>query len=178
MNDRISEWSWESAHDVAEIHALVCASDAHVATPEALAPERSLLSTEWLIGQGATQVLRCAGRAAASFNLLWTPTFDERHATFPPCAKPAYLARLAVDPAWIGRGPLIAAQCIRRAIELASAGGADVLRSETNPDLIKTRKLLGSFGFVEHGGLVDADGRRRVYLQLSLPQAISAPDAS
>ncbi len=161
-------WIWELARDAAEIHALLCASDAFVATSEAPAPVRNMVSTQGLIEAGATQVLRLDGRAVASFNLLWKPPFDLLNAEFPPCVRPAYLTRLAVDPEWLAGGALVGAQCLRRAVDLAIESGADALRSETNPDLARTRAMLELFGFTEHGAVRDPDGRRRVYLHLAL----------
>lgn len=165
--DHRASWIWETAADADEIHALLCASDRSVATPEAPAPQRNRDSTHRLILAGATQVLRRDGVAVASFNLLDTPPFDESYGHFPPARHPLYLGRLAVDPAWTGSGSLIGAQCVRCAIEMARAAGADALRAETNPDLIRMRALLGTFAFAEYGAMSDPDGRRRVCLQLS-----------
>jgi GNAT superfamily N-acetyltransferase len=159
---------WESARDAEEIHALLCASDAFVATPEAPPPKRNRATTQRLIDEGATQVLRHDGRAVASINLLWTPPFEMGQAQFPPAARPAFLARLAVDPEWAKRGSILGAQCIRRAMDLALERGADAIRCEANPDLTRTRAMLGLFGFSEHGAAQDPDGRRRVYLHLAL----------
>jgi hypothetical protein len=165
-----SDWIWETARDAGEIHALLCACDTFVATPTAKPPLRNVETTRRLVGEGATQVLRHQGGAVASFNLLWKAPFNESNARFPFASRPAFLGRLAVDPKWLERGAIVGAQCLRRAIDLALECGADALRAETNPDLVRMKALLDLFGFAEYGTACDPDGRRRVYLHLSLPQ--------
>jgi GNAT superfamily N-acetyltransferase len=160
---------WEAATDADEIHALLCASDQSVATLQAPAPQRNRDTTRRLVRAGATQVLRGDGGAIASFNLLDAPPFDESYGHFPPARRPLYLGRLAVRPE--STDSLVGAQCVRRAIELARAAGADALRAETNPDLVRMIGLLRAFGFVEYGGMADPDGRRRSCLQLSFANA-------
>lgn len=158
-------WSWEVAADAGLVHELLCACDRHTAVPAAPAPVRNLETTERRVREGAVHLLRHAGEPVATFTLTWSPPFTADPSVFPPARKPAYLGRLAVQPAWLERGTLAGVQCLRRAAEVARAGGADVLRSEANPDLRAVRALLDMFGFVEHGAAQDPDGRRRVYLQ-------------
>ncbi|WP_437854459.1 hypothetical protein [Sorangium sp. So ce363] len=157
--------SWEVASNAEEVHALLCASDAHHATPENPAPARRLETTRRRVQAGSVHLLRQGAEAIAMFTLTWEPPFEADLAIFPPAGKPAYLSRLVVHPAGLARGSLAGARCLRRAVELATAGGADVLRSEANPDLTQVRALLGMFGFEEHGRAQSEDGRRRVYLQ-------------
>jgi hypothetical protein len=99
------------------------------------------------------------------FTLTWDPPFDTAAANFPRAQKPAYLCRLAVNPAVLDGGSMVGARCVRRAVELASRSGADALRSEANPDLTAVRSMLDLFGFEEHGHAQSEDGRRQVYLQ-------------
>jgi hypothetical protein len=166
--DEPKAWTWEVATDVDEIHALVCASDAHTATPAAPAPTRSLEATAWRVRAGAVQVLRYGRDAVATFTLTWSPPLEEAAATFPQATRPAYLGRLAVRPEWLDNGSLVGVQCLRRSIELATGGGADVLRCEANPDLTRVRTLLDLFGFREYGRAESDSGRRRVHLQKDL----------
>jgi GNAT superfamily N-acetyltransferase len=161
-------WSWELSADAEEVHALLCASDAYHATPGSPAPLRSLETTRRRVGAGSVHLLRRGSEAVAMFTLTWDPPFEGGGALFPPARKPAYLGRLAVHPDWLARGSIVGAQCLRRAVEVATRGGADVLRSEANPDLTQVRALLGMFGFQEHGRSRAEDGRPRVYLQKAL----------
>lgn len=158
-------WSWEVATDATTVHELLCACDRHTAVPAAPAPVRNPETTRARVREGAVHLLRHGGQAVATFTLTWSPPFTADPSVFPPARKPAYLGRLAVHPAWLEGGTLAGVQCLRRAGEVARAGGADVLRSEANPDLRSIRALLDLLGFVEHGSAQDPDGRRRVYLQ-------------
>jgi L-amino acid N-acyltransferase YncA len=63
---------------------------------------------------------------------------------------------------------LIGVQCVRRAVDVAREIGAEVLRSEANPDLAATRQLLGQLGFEQVGPVEEEGGVRRVALQKSL----------
>jgi hypothetical protein len=160
--------SWKTATNAEEIHALLCACDAYTATPVAPPPTRSRETTVRRVTEGVVQVLRCNSFAVATFTLTRDPPFVEPSYHYPPARAPMYVGRLAVHPDWLRRGGLVGAQSLRRAIELATSAGADVLRSEANPDLTATRALLHQFGFKEYGGATDGTGRRRVYLQKEL----------
>lgn len=161
-------WSWETSSDAAEVHALLCACDAYQATPCAAAPLRNPVTTERRVAEGAVQVLRHDGRAVATFTLSWDAPFSAPPGTFPSATKPAHLGRLAVLPEWLERGALLGVRCVRRALDLARQAGADVVRSEANPDLSRVVAMLRQLGFEEHGAAQSQDGRRRVYLQKRL----------
>ncbi|MFI1792590.1 hypothetical protein ACH40D_29890 [Streptomyces olivaceoviridis] len=161
-------WQWGVAEpgDAPEVHALLGACDTYQAeqsgTPVPLRrPER----TRELVASAAVHVLRSADGIAAMFTLAWD---DSTPDGYPPAARPARLSRLAVRPELLSTGSMAGVQCVRRAIELATARGADVLRAEANPDLAQTRALLGHLGFQQHGP-VESDGDRRwVRLQRQL----------
>jgi hypothetical protein len=157
------------ATDVGQVHELLCASDAYAAARYGLpAPVRNPATSCSLVEQGLVHLLRRGGVAAAMFTLGWNPPF-EPPTEFPPAAKPAYLRRLAVAPAHLAEDPLLGAQTLRRAVEVATALGADALRAETNPDLSGIVALMTTFGFRQYG-LTRTDGwMRRVYLQKQLP---------
>lgn len=162
-------WSWEVGADVEEVHQLLLACDRYQARCFAVpAPLRNIASTERQVGAGEVQLLRLGKEPVAMFTLSWQPGLDQDPAPFPPARRPAYLRRLAVSPAWLARGSLAGAQCLRRAVQLATEAGADALRSEANPDLIGPATLLRLFGFQQCGQGDTRDGRRRVYLQKSL----------
>lgn len=156
------------AAEAGMVHALICACDLYTATADAPPPVRSFETTERRVRNGSVHLLRHGGEPVATFTLTWDPSFKADLSIFPVATKPAYLGRLAVSTTWLDRGSIAGAQCLRRAIEVASRDGADVLRSEANPDLRSVRILLDLFGFVEHARAQDPDGRRRVYLQRPL----------
>jgi len=162
------EIRWEIAADPDEVHALLCECDAYTATARAPAPTRSFATTRRFVEESAVQVLRCGGDAIAMFTLTFAPPFSEDFSVYPPVRKPAYITRLAVDPAWLSRGTLVGARCVRAACDLAVRAGADVLRSEANPDLQAVRALLEAFGFEQYGPVFDDGTRRRVYMQKKL----------
>lgn len=165
--------AWAVATDPAEAHELLCASDSYQAertgTP---APARRIASTERLVRAGATHMLRQGGRAVAMFTLTTDPPFDAAEVPFPFAATPRYLQRLAVHPDLTARGSLAGARCVRQALELAAAAGADVLRCEANPDLVATRELLASLGFEQVGEVLETGGARRVHLQRRIPTGV------
>ena len=167
-NDNSLSWAWEVARDVEEVHALLCASDAYSATHEVPAPLRNKATTEHRVWTGSVHLLRFDVEAVGMFTLTWDPPFEQDLSVFPPAKHPIYIGRLAVKPEWQSRGSIVGAQCLRKAAELAIAAGADVIRSEANPDLKRTRKLLDLFGFIEYGRVLSDDGRNRVYLQKNL----------
>ena len=155
---------------VAEVHALLCASDASAATSNAPAPVRRLETTQRLVEAGLVHVLRLKGEAVAMFTLTWEAPSSSPESIYPPAEKPAYIQRLAVKPGMPEMGVLLGARCLRRAVELAESAGADVLRSEANPDLERVRALLKLFGFESFGQEESPDGRRRVFLQKNLSE--------
>ncbi|RFU86637.1 hypothetical protein DY218_11215 [Streptomyces triticagri] len=107
-------------------------------------------------------------RLLGMFTMTATPRMPA-HPDFPPAHKPAQLSRLAVAPELLAAGSLTGVRCVRKAIAVASALGADVLRSEANPDLQGTRQLLDQLGFFQQGPVhTDESGRRFVYLQKTL----------
>jgi hypothetical protein len=163
-------WSWETASSAVEVHDLLCACDEYQAMAYGIpAPRRSVESSRRRVHSGSVQLLRVDRDPVAMFTLSWEPTFDADLSIFPAAERPAYLARLAVAPEWLRSGSLAGAQCLRRAIALASSQGADALRSEANPDLLGPRTLLDLLGFVECGqGRRPETGLRRVYLQRAI----------
>lgn len=170
-------WKWEAAGDADEVHRLLCESDQYTATADAPAPVRNIETTRRRVDTGCVQILRCDGRAAAMFTLTWEPPFAEELSVFPDANTPMYLSRLAVRAEWLERGSMVGVRCIRRAVELATAAGADAIRSEANPDLEAVAALLRMMGFVETVRRQASDGRRRMYLQKNLPRTMP-PSAS
>jgi GNAT superfamily N-acetyltransferase len=159
-------WSWTVGGDVGELHALLCACDAQQAADSGTpAPRRDIRTMERRIGDRNVHVLRLDGTAVGMVTLTWTPPFDLDAADYPPAERPAYMGRLAVHPEWLGRGSLVGARCIRKAVQVASCARADVVRSEANPDLTATRTLLELLGFRQHGDTKrEARGPATVYL--------------
>lgn len=160
---------WEIAADADEVHALLCASDAAQATPEAPAPQRRMERTRRRVESDAVHLLRLDGAAAAMLTLTPEPPFGDDLGPFPPLRRPAYLSRLAVEPVVLRREPLVGARCVRRAIDLATAEGADGMRSEANPDFVRVLRLLTFAGFEQQGPIRSDGRRRRVGLQRPLP---------
>ena len=156
--------AWEVATDADEVHRLLCASDAAHATREAPAPARHVATTRRRVEDGAVHLLRVNGEPAAMFTLTWQPAFDASIDVFPVARHAAYMSRLAVAP---GRDDLAGARCVRHAVAVARAAGAEVLRCEANPDL-PTYSLLRMHGFEPFGPVEEASGRRRVRLQKPL----------
>lgn len=167
---------WSRAADAREVHELLCVSDAYAAARHDLpAPVRHLLTSRDLVGQGLVHLRRREGVAVAMFTLGWQPP----HAPpkeYPPAVRPAYLQRLAVDPASLGKDALLGAQTLRRAVEVAAALGADAIRAETNPDLGGIVALLTHFGFLPYGPILTEGWMRRVYLQKQLPGSAAVPE--
>jgi hypothetical protein len=163
-------WSFRTGDDPSVIHALLIASDRHHAATYGLAaPVRSIETSQWLARSGAVQLLMHGERPAAMFALTAEPPFTVPDDLFPGARSPLYLQRLAIEPDWLARDPLLGARCLRRAVELAEGRGADALRSEANPDLTASAELLSRFGFVQCGpALSSPSGLRRVYLQKDL----------
>jgi hypothetical protein len=173
-------WSWQVGTDVAAIHALLRASDAHHAAVHGLpTPARRLSTTRRLVESGAVQTLRHGPALVGMFTLTSEPPFTQDASIFPRARRPAYLQRLAVAPDWLSSVPLVGVRCLRRAVQVATTQGADALRAEANPDLTATAALLVTFGFVPCGSVRAADGLRRVYLHKDLvPAQPGRPGAS
>jgi hypothetical protein len=161
---------WEQGSDVEAIHSLLLASDAQMAAEYGLpVPTRRIATTERCVEEGAVHVLRSETGIVAMFTLTWNPPFGQDLVDlFPPQDRPAYLQRLARAASAAAQDPLLGAQCLRRAIERANIAGADALRCEANPDLLRTRTLYELFGFRRYGPVQGANGLRRIYLEKSL----------
>jgi hypothetical protein len=165
----VTAWVWEVADDADAVHALLCASDAKAASDTGTpAPVRGLDSTRSRVGERAVHLLRADGEPAGMFTLTPFPPYDRDLAIFPAATRPLYLQRLAVDPGWAVRAPVVGLQCVRRAIEVATAAGADALRAEANPDLARVVSLLELCGFRPCGPPESSGGVRRLYLQMPL----------
>jgi hypothetical protein len=95
--------SWEVGNDVEEIHALLCASDAHHANDRSPAPSRNIETTRERARTGAVHVFRHDGEAIAMFTLTQTAPFAEPTSSFPAARQPTYLSRLVVAPHWLAR---------------------------------------------------------------------------
>ncbi|MFE2353648.1 hypothetical protein [Streptomyces parvulus] len=163
-------WTWETARDADEVHALLQACDARQALSHGSpVPVRNPATTARRVGAGEVHLLRHAGEPAGMFTLSWEPPFALDPDAFPPARRPAYLGRLAVAPERLDDGTPVGASCVRRALELAADRGADALRAEANPDLTNTVRLLELLGLRRHGDvLTDARGRRTVRLHKPL----------
>jgi hypothetical protein len=160
---------WVEATEPDEVHDLLLASDRHVAARYGLpVPQRDRRSTRQLVSERRTHLLRVDGAAVAVFALTPTPAFDVDLAIFPPAARPAYLRRLAVRPERLDDGELYGPACVRRAMEVAAAHGADALRAETNPDLAGIVRLLEAFGFEQYGPVRTEGWMRRICLACDL----------
>lgn len=160
---------WTTATDPDEVHDLLLASDRYVADRYGLpVPRRNAHSTRHLVDEGLVHMLRVDGAAAAVFTLTATPAFDVDLAIFPPAVRPAYLRRLAVRPERFADGELYGPACVRRAMEVAAAQGADALRAETNPDLVGVVRLLEAFGFERYGPVRTEGWMRQTYLACDL----------
>lgn len=160
--------TWTVADDPEEVHELLRESDAAQAMPEAPVPVRSMETTRRRVADGSVHGLRLDGELAAMITVTWEPPSAGAASAYSPARKPAYISRLAVRPQFLEQQPLAGASCIRRAIEVCASGGADVLRSEANPDLEAVMRLLRMLGF-ERQGPVHGDGVRRwVHLEKRL----------
>jgi hypothetical protein len=164
-----TRWSWGIATDPVETHELLCACDRFQAERHpSPVPRRSFATTEARVREGAVHLLRADGEPAGMFTLTWQPPFDAGADAPPDAGRPAYLGRLAVHPRWLAAGSMVGVQCVRRAIEAAREAGADVLRSEANPDLAGTWELLRTLGFTPLGPVEESGGVRRAKLQKTL----------
>lgn len=167
--DRHAEMTWETATDPGQVHNLITASDRfHAARYGLGAPVRRPESTEGLVRAGSVQVLRSGPELVATFTVTDRPPFAQDVSIFPSANHPLYLQRLAVEPHWLTRTPLLGMRCLRRAVSYAASLGADALRSEANPDLEATARLLAAVGFVRYGPVSSGGELRRVYLHLDI----------
>ncbi|GEB49092.1 MULTISPECIES: hypothetical protein [Streptomyces] len=171
-------WRWEVSRDPDEVHALLCACDAHQAAASGTsAPRRRPETTERRVRSGAVHLLRHGSRPAGMFTLSADASFTVAEAGFPHADRPLYLSRLSVAPEWLAGGSLVGLRCVRRALAVAAESGADALRSEVNPDLADTCALLHTLGFAQFGPtLSDEHGRRRAYLHRGLTPAAGGAD--
>ncbi len=156
---------WSRATDAHEVHELLLACDAFNATPSAPAPRRNFTTTERSVALGNVYVARRAAHLVASFTLSDEPPFIADLSVFPAAERPLYLRRLTVSPDVLEQGSIVGAQCLRKATEVAIALGADAIRAEANPDLVKVFTLLTLFGFREYARSSPTDANRRAYLQ-------------
>lgn len=160
---------WEIAQDVDLVHELLCSSDEHLAIRYGLpVPRRNVETTRARVQAREVQLLRGGERPLAMFTLTWAPPFAQSLDVFTFRTKPAYLQRLVVNPEAEKQDLLLGARCVRHAIGLAFGGGADAIRSEANPDLTATFRLLELFGFRRVGPDQTFDGLRRTYLEKAL----------
>ncbi|MFJ4963927.1 hypothetical protein EES43_28165 [Streptomyces sp. ADI96-02] len=160
---------WEVARLDAEVHALLCASDAlHARLSGTPVPRRDPETTRRRVRAGCVRVLRSGGTAVASFTLTTEPPFPPDEARFAPAARPLYLSRLSVLPALLETGEPAGLRCLREALREARARGADVLRAQANPDLRGSSALLAQLGFEQQGPVLEDAGVRRVHLQRRL----------
>ncbi|MGC4807628.1 hypothetical protein [Micromonospora sp. DT233] len=161
---------WVVADDPVEVHDLLCASDAHqAAATGSPVPARRLATTSQRVASGSVHLLRAGGRAVGMFTLTWDAPYDASAVPFPAARRPSYLSRLSVRPDELAAGSLVGVRCVRRAIQVAGAQGADDLRAEANPDLAPTWALLTGLGFLPCGPThSDAAGRSWAYLHRPL----------
>lgn len=161
---------WAVAVDVDEVHDLLCACDLRQAVESGTpVPARRFETTKRRVESGAVHVLTEDGVAIATFTLTDEAPFPPDPGRFPEPAKPMYLQRLAVRPDLLASGAVVGVQCVRKAIELASAAGADALRCEANPDLVGTFTLLTTLGFRQQGPVYFSHtDAKRTYLQRDL----------
>jgi hypothetical protein len=159
---------WIVADDVVEVHTLLCASDAAQDTEDAPAPHREIESTRRYVTARLVRLLRSETGPMAMFTLTPDPPFPDSLDRFPPASRPIYMTRLAVDPRTLSQEPLIGLRCLRHAMAVATESGADALRSEANPDLRGTMRLLTLAGFSQAGAVMDDGERRRVGMHRTL----------
>jgi hypothetical protein len=130
METNSPKWVWKLGTDPAEVHELLCSCDRFQAERyQSPVPQRSFAATEQRVREGSVHVLYAGDRPAGMFTLTWEAS-DQ-----PDTPRAARLGRLAVDPRQLADGGLIGVQCVRRAVDVAREIGAEVLRSEANPDL-------------------------------------------
>ncbi|WP_068874054.1 MULTISPECIES: N-acetyltransferase [unclassified Phenylobacterium] len=159
--------AWELARDAVEVHELLLASDVASDTG-AGPPQRSLVGTRRRVEAGSVHLLRMDGKPAAMVTLTRDPPFDLALTDYAPSAAAVYMQRLAVHPALRLEHPYLGARAVRRALDVARAAGADVIRAEANPDLARVLGMLLAHGFVPVGAPRAGPERPRVYLEKAL----------
>ncbi|MFD9389282.1 hypothetical protein ACFWBB_00640 [Streptomyces sp. NPDC060000] len=172
-------WRWQTATDAAEVHALLTSCDAHQAAMSGTpAPQRRQETTRRLVESGSVHLLRHSTGPAGMFTLTRRPPFGTNEAVFPLAERPLYLSRLAVAPAWLTVPALVGLRCVRRAVEVATETGGDVLRAQVNPDLRDTCTLLDLLAFTPCGPTFDdGAGRRHAHVHRRLDPAAPGPGA-
>jgi hypothetical protein len=164
---------WDLATDADEVHALLQASDAEQAARYALpAPVRNLSTTVKRVEAGQVHLLRLGEQPVGAFTLSADPPFEIQPGVFPPAGRPLYLSRLCVAPEQLSIGSLVGVRCLREAIAAATRAGADVLRSQANPDFIHVLEMLRLHGFRQLGPPTGHRPLRSVNLQKDLPGRI------
>lgn len=136
---------WRIVHDVAAVHALLQASDAHAARPGSPIPQRNLTSTRHHVETGRVHGLVRDGRLIGMVTLGPQAPFNAAAAGYDAAASALYMQRLAIDPS--AGDPLLGLRLVRQALLQARRVGADVLRAETNPALTEVGGLLAKCGF-------------------------------
>ena len=157
---------WSVADDASVIHRLIEASDKGAAERSGTtAPARRMESTRGLVSKGFVHLGVLDGRPAVTVTVGDVPPFDPDETGMPPAAAPRYMQRLAVEPDVPDK--LLGFHAVRHAIAVATAAGADVLRSEANPDLEDVLRMLTALGF-ERFRTNEEGPARRTYMQRAL----------
>ena len=156
---------WSVADDADVIHRLIEASDRRAAERSGTTPPaRRTASTRGLVSKGFVHLGVLDGRPAVTVTVSDNPPFDPGESGLPSADEPRYMQRLAVDPDVPDK--LLGFHAVRHAIEVATAAGADVLRSEANPDLEDVLRMLTALGFARFA--THEGPARRTYLQREL----------
>lgn len=173
MNEAAQQFLyWEVAGNADVVHALLEESDAEQARRYGLpAPRRNPATTAIRVAAGQVHLAWLGGHPAGSFTLTAEPPFELEPGTFPPAASPRYLSRLCVASGQLRDGLPIGLQCLRMAITVAARAGADVLRSQANPDVTGTLTMLTLNGFRQRGPITANGPLRVVNLQRELVAA-------
>jgi hypothetical protein len=186
MNDTKTVWVWEVATDPEAVHGLLLASDAAAATPASPPPQRNRATTRRLVADGSVHLLRLNGIPAATFTMAGAPPFDLADTDYATDVTAVYMQRLAVSPGLRAAHPFLGARALRHALRIAEISGAEVLRSETNPDLKAASTLLFGHGFVRVGDIRGSAERPRACVErrlrprprgIQLASAISAANS-
>lgn len=168
----VPRWSWRDAEDAAEVHVLLCASDAFHAGIGQRLPQRNPRTTEAHVQARAVQGLFHDDSLVAMVTLTTAAPRGMDTTDFGLARQALYMQRLAVDPAWLGRDALLGVRCVKHALGIARKRGAEVLRAEANPRLAKVMQLLRTFGFVQVGPVLGAaNGTQRVNMQCEVNAA-------
>jgi N-acetylglutamate synthase-like GNAT family acetyltransferase len=136
---------WAIAQDAAAVHFLLELSDARSARPGSPPPKRNVASTRRHVSNGWVRMLERDGRFIGMFTLSPEAPFDESDAGYSLVQRPLYLQRLAIHPEC--DDPLLGLRLLRRAVAIARASEAEVLRAETNPHLAEVCAMMAQLGF-------------------------------